>query len=93
MKYRFAGKERRLVLGVYPDLGLREARDRKADAKRLVREGRDPGIEAAKARVERAVPSANTIEALARGWYALQEPRWTRVHASDVIGSLERRIK
>lgn len=34
MKYRFAGKERRLVLGAYPDLGLREARDRKADARK-----------------------------------------------------------
>ena len=49
MKYRFVGKERRLVLGAYPDLGLREARDRKADARKLLREGRDPGIEAVKA--------------------------------------------
>ncbi|WP_088306723.1 Arm DNA-binding domain-containing protein [Novosphingobium sp. B 225] len=73
MKYRFAGKERRLVLGAYPDLGLREARDRKVDARKLLREGRDPGIEAVKARVERTVASANTFEALARGWYALQE--------------------
>jgi integrase len=92
MKYRFAGKERRLVLGAYPDLALREARDRKADARKLLREGRDPGIEAVKARVERAVASANTFEALALGWYALQEPRWTRVHASDVIGSLEKEV-
>ncbi|MBU6189590.1 MAG: integrase arm-type DNA-binding domain-containing protein [Betaproteobacteria bacterium] len=92
MKYRFAGKERRLVLGAYPDLGLREARDRKADARKLLREGRDPGIEAVKARVERAVASANTFEALARGWFALQEPRWTQIHASDVIGSLEKEV-
>lgn len=92
MKYRFAGKERRLVLGAYPDLGLREARDRKADARKLLREGRDPGIEAVKARVERAVASANTFEALARGWFALQEPRWTQIHANDVIGSLEKEV-
>jgi hypothetical protein len=92
MKYRFAGKERRLVLGAYPDLGLREARDRKVDARKLLREGRDPGIEAVKARVERTVASANTFEALARGWYALQESRWTPIHASDVIGSLEKEV-
>ncbi|MBL0000460.1 MAG: hypothetical protein IPO97_05300, partial [Sphingomonadales bacterium] len=55
-----------------PDLGLREARDRKADARKLLREGRDPGIEAVKARGERAAASANTFEAMARGWYALQ---------------------
>jgi hypothetical protein len=41
MKYRFAGKERRLVLGRYPQMGLKEARDRKADA-RLVRPAEGP---------------------------------------------------
>ena len=92
MKYRFVGKERRLVLGAYPDLGLREARDRKADARKLLREGRDPGIEAVKARGERAAASANTFEAMARGWYALQRDRWTPIHASDVIGSLEKEV-
>ena len=40
LKYRFAGKERRLVLGRYPEMGLKEARDRKADARKLLREGR-----------------------------------------------------
>ncbi len=66
MKCRFAGKESRLVLGTYLDLGPREVRDRKADARKLLREGRHPGIEAAKARPLRAVASASTFEALAR---------------------------
>lgn len=92
MKYRFAGKERRLVLGTYPDLSLREARDRKADARKLLREGRDPGIEAVKVRTLRAMASANTFETLARGWFALQKDRWTPIHASDVIKSLENEV-
>jgi integrase len=92
MKYRFAGKERRLMLGAYPEMGLREARDRKADARKLLREGRDPGIEAVKVRNLRAAASANTFEALARGWYALQKDRWTPIHASDVIKSLENEV-
>ena len=92
IKYRFAGRERRLVLGAYPQLSLREARDRKADARLLLRDGRDPGIEAVKARVERAVASANTFEALARGWYGLQESRWTPIHTRDVITSLEKEV-
>jgi hypothetical protein len=37
LKYRFAGKERRLVLGVYPELSLKEARDRKCDARSTAR--------------------------------------------------------
>ena len=92
LKYRFAGKERRLVLGRYPDMGLKEARDRKADARRLLSDGRDPGIEAAKAKVERAVAATNTFEALARGWYDLQKDRWTPIHSQDVIGSLEKEV-
>lgn len=92
LKYRFAGKERRLILGAWPELSLRAARDRKAEARKLLREGRDPGIEAAKLRIERAVASANTFEALARGWFVLQEGRWTPVHARDVISSLEKDV-
>ena len=45
LKYRFADKEKRLVLGSYPDLSLVEARDMRDDAKRMLRDGRDPVIE------------------------------------------------
>lgn len=92
LKYRFAGKERRLVLGRYPEMGLKEARDRKADARRLLSDGRDPGIEAAKVKVEREIATTNTFETLARGWYELQKDRWTPVHARDVIRSLEKEV-
>jgi len=92
MKCRLAGKERRLVLGTYLDLGPREVRDRKADARKLLREGRHPGIEAAKARPLRAVASASTFEALARCRYALQVPRWAPANASGVIGSIEKEV-
>ncbi len=43
LKYRVAGKEKRLSLGVYPDVGLKFARDRRDDARRLLAEGVDPG--------------------------------------------------
>ncbi len=92
MKYRFAGKEGRLVFGAYPEMGLREARDRKGDARKLLREGRDPRLEATKARLRGTFAAANTFEAVARSWYGLQEGRWTRVHASDVITSLEKEV-
>jgi len=92
MKYHFAGKERRLLFGAYPAVGLREAREQRAAARKLLRDGRDPGIEAAKAKIERAAASANTFEALARGWFALQKDRWTPIHANDVIKSLENEV-
>ncbi|ASJ92020.1 tyrosine-type recombinase/integrase [Porphyrobacter sp. CACIAM 03H1] len=92
LKYRFAGKERRLILGAYPELSLKEARDRKCDARKLLAEGRDPGLEAKKAAIARAMSASNTFEVVARNWFALQEDRWTPVHARDVISSLEKEV-
>lgn len=43
-KYRLDGKEKRISLGTYPEIGLRAARDRRDMARRLVDEGKDPGV-------------------------------------------------
>lgn len=92
LKYRFAGKERRLILGGYPTVSLKEARERKTEARKLLDQGRDPGIEAKKQAVQMATARANTFEVLARTWFAVQEGRWTPIHARDVIQSLENEV-
>lgn len=71
---------------------MKEARDRKVDARKLIAEGRDPGLEAKKAAIARAMSASNTFEVVARNWFALQEDRWTPVHAKDVISSLEKEV-
>ena len=43
-KYRFAGKEKRISLGVYPDVGLKKARDRRDEMRKLVADGIDPSV-------------------------------------------------
>jgi hypothetical protein len=43
LKYRFEGKEKRLALGVYPDVGLKDARDSREAARKLLASGVDPG--------------------------------------------------
>ncbi|ELP2457966.1 DUF4102 domain-containing protein, partial [Salmonella enterica] len=43
MKYRFAGKEKRLSFGVYPTVTLADARQKREDAKKLLVAGEDPG--------------------------------------------------
>ena len=43
-KYRYNGKEKRLSLGVYPDVSLKDARDRRNDARKLVANGIDPSV-------------------------------------------------
>jgi len=92
LKYRFGGKEHRLLFGPYPETKLAEARDMRDDAKRLLRQGRDPGYERKRERLANVAKNGRLFEAVAREWYALQRPRWKPVHANDVITSLERDI-
>lgn len=92
LKYRFGGKERRLMIGSYPDVSLKEARERRNAARTLLANGRDPGIEAQRAKVERTLAAANDFETVARAWFELQKGRWTPIHASDVINSLEKAV-
>ena len=42
-KYRHGGKEKRLALGVYPDVSLAQAREARDDARKLLKDGTDPG--------------------------------------------------
>ncbi|TFI57499.1 DUF4102 domain-containing protein [Sphingomonas parva] len=91
-KYRFGGKEKQRVLGSYPELGLKEARAMRDDDKRLLREGKDPSIEAKRAALASRVSAADTFELLAREWYGKQKARWKPVHAADVLESLERDV-
>lgn len=43
MKYRYGGKEKRLAFGVYPDVPLIVARERREKARKLLANGGDPG--------------------------------------------------
>lgn len=95
MNYTFgknaSGKpaQKTLSLGPYPSVTLVEARAKRDDAKKLLREGRDPAIERRVEVKTRARQSGNTFEIVARKWYELRKPTWSAVHAADVITSLE----
>ena len=41
-KYRFGGKEKRLILGAFPEMSLADARERRDEVRRLVKEGQGP---------------------------------------------------
>src|SRR5215813_5717448 len=66
LAYRFEGKQKTLALGVYPMVSLREARDGRDEAKRLLAVGRDPAVEKRLTKAARAAASANTFEAVAK---------------------------
>ena len=65
LAYRLAGAQRLLAIGVYPATGLREARDARKDAKRLLADGQDPALVKKLAKATKATSSANTFETIA----------------------------
>ena len=91
-KYRFERKERLLTLGTYPEISLADAREKRDEAKKILREGRDPRHAAKRGRLVGADDSGKSFEKVAREWHALQIERWKPIHAADVITSLERDI-
>ena len=88
-KYRFGGKEKRLSLGVYPDVSLTNARDRRDAARKILAAGSDPGEKRKAEQREAAGRAANSFEAVAREWYSKQAHTWVATHASDVLRRLE----
>jgi hypothetical protein len=76
LKYRFGGKEKRLALGIYPDVSLASARERRDDARRLLANEIDPGEYRKLQREARAERATNSFEAVAREWLAKYSPRW-----------------
>lgn len=88
LKYRHGGKEKRLSLGVYPAVGLKEARTRAAAAKEQLAQGLDPSAERRAAKIE-AAAAANSFEHVARDWFARQKDGWTPRHAITVLRRLE----
>lgn len=91
-KYRFEKKERLLTLGAYPEVSLADAREKRDDAKRILREGRDPRHAIKRGHLVSESKAGRPFEDVARAWHALQTARWKPVHANDVITSLERDI-
>lgn len=92
MRYRFAGKEKLLALGSYPQVSLSDARDNRDAARRMLREGTDPAVERRRSLLKVRASAENDFEGIARQWFDLQKGRWAAVHANDVINSLERDV-
>jgi integrase len=91
-KYRFGGKEKLLSLGIYPDVGLKQARERRDEARKLVAAGVDPSAQrqAAKAALIAAEQrQRDSFEAVGREWFQKFSRNWTPGHAQTVIHRLE----
>lgn len=89
LKYRIAGKEKRLALGVYPSVGLAQARTARDDARRLIAAGTDPSQARKEAKLATTTARAHTFEVVAREWHEKQSGTWVPTYATKVLHSLE----
>jgi len=92
-KYRHAGKEKRLSLGVYgkspPEVSLAQARKGCDKAREALAAGNDPGQLKREAKLSKAVNDARTFEAVARQWHEHWKGPKSPRHADYVIRRLE----
>lgn len=92
LKYRFNAREKRLALGVYPDVTLAHARRKLHEARALLADGVDPS-QAKKERKRLArLNAANTFSAVAMEWFERQEPMWAQSHSAKVLGRLKKDV-
>jgi integrase len=67
-KYRFAGKEKRISLGVYDDVSLADAREERDECRKQLAKGIDPGVHRKAQKAARTSGAANSFEVIAREW-------------------------
>ncbi len=78
LKYRHNGKEKLLALGVYPKVGLHDARQARDEARRFLAQGIDPSAHRKAEKAAEAAATSNSFEAIAREW-------WEQVHRHRVV--------
>ena len=89
MKYRHAGKEKRLALGVYPVVSLAQARKACEQAREALSSGNDPAQLKREAKLTKAVGDASTFEKVARQWWEHWRGPKSPRHANYVLRRLE----
>lgn len=90
LKYRKEGKETRLALGSYPEVGLAEVRTKQSEAKALKHKGIDPIHAKQVGKLKASRQSSDNFEAIAREWHSKQQSNWSETHAKTVMRRMER---
>jgi integrase len=90
--YRFAGKRKTLALGVYPDISLKDAREKHEDMRRLLARDIDPMEFKKQKKLEVYAEVKNAFETVAREWFIKNKSVWTEKHAETIINRLQNNV-
>ncbi|HRQ46201.1 MAG TPA: integrase arm-type DNA-binding domain-containing protein [Rhodocyclaceae bacterium] len=90
--YRFAGRRKTVSFGAYPEVSLKQARERRDLARQGLADGIDPSEQRRASKMAGEERAANSFEVVAREWYAKMAPTWVPSHGEKIIRRLERDI-
>ena len=91
-KYRFDSKEKRLALGSYPDMALKEARGARDDARKQHQSGSDPVLARQVDRLSSRFDASASFELTAREFHATKKVGWSEHYAKRWMERLQKDI-
>lgn len=89
MDYRFIGKRKTLTIGPYPKIGLKQAREKRNEAKTLIEEGKDPCEQKKIGKLSLITAYENNFENIAREWHEQKKHTWQPKHAQTILSRME----
>lgn len=92
LKYRFQGKEKRISLGTYPTIGLKEARERREDTKKILANGIDPSAQRQAIKVSTTNVDKDSFEVVTREWFDKHVVNLAPSYSKKVRSLFERQI-
>ncbi|PWC11174.1 hypothetical protein B4923_14885 [Brenneria roseae subsp. americana] len=92
LKYRYAGKEKLLSIGTYPDVSLADAGAKRDEAKKLLANGGDPSEEKQIETQAKIAAVNNSVELIAIEWHTYKRPHWSKSYTDDILEYLKKDI-
>ena len=92
MGYRFMGKQKLLVIGPYPAISLKEARERREAAKKLLVDNIDPSAAKQEAKAVAAIAAKNSFQAIALEWLEKYSVNWTAAYKNHILRRMEKYV-
>ena len=92
LKYFIEKRERRMSLGTYPEISLKEARDKRDELRKQIAQGIDPAEVRKAEQAAQVEATTNSFEAIAREWHEHNRATWSPDHADRVLRRFDKEV-
>lgn len=92
LKYMFFGKEKRISLGLFPEVSLTEARTQRDNAKLQIKKGIDPSIAKKSLQISMNQSSETTFDVIAKEWHELNKSKWSPIFAQRLLERIDKNL-